>query len=123
MSKQDDADAAFYDNPDNLRTRGPVHRRTGHPRLSSHTPVRFDPETITAIRRFSDEDGVTVSAWVRRVVKREIQRRINLRTHTASARGFVLTCTYQAPIMPTSVTVAVSADDVYADLQALADVG
>jgi hypothetical protein len=69
-----------------FETRGPGHKRTGHPRLSSHTPIRFEPETITAIREFSDEDGLTVSAWVRRLVNREIRRRRSLRTRTASER-------------------------------------
>jgi hypothetical protein len=87
MSKQDDADAAFYDDPEHLRTQGPVHRRAGHPRLSSHTPVRFDPEMIIAIRRFSDDDGVTVSAWVRNAVSREVRRRTSLQARSASARA------------------------------------
>jgi hypothetical protein len=81
MSERDDAPA------DEFETRGPGHKRAGHPRLSSHTPVRFDPVTITAIRQFSDEDGVTVSAWVRRVVRREIERRVSLRMRTASAHA------------------------------------
>jgi hypothetical protein len=87
MSKQDDADAAFYDNPENLHTRGPVQRRASHPRLSSHTPVRFDPDTVAAIRQFSDDDGVTVSAWVRHVVAREIRKRTSLQARTASSRA------------------------------------
>jgi len=73
-----------------FETRGPGHKKAGQSRLSSHTPVRFDPETITAIRQLSDEDGVTVSAWVRRVVNREIQRRISLRLRTTSARSLTL---------------------------------
>src|SRR5436305_5349231 len=106
MSKQDDADAAFYDNPENLRTRGPIHRRAGQPRLSSHTPVRFEPETIAAIRQFSDEDGLTVSAWVRRVVNREIQRRLSLRARTVSARSNGVTFSSDKGTPPVTTTSA-----------------
>jgi hypothetical protein len=108
MSKQDDADAAFYDNPENLRTHGPVHRRAGHPRLSSHTPVRFDPDTIATIRQFSDDDGVTVSAWVRRAVDREIKRCTSLRARTTSSRsGAVSFDQSSAPVTTTSAAASV----------------
>jgi hypothetical protein len=53
---------------------GPGHSRQG-PRLSATTPVRFPQEMIAAVRRLAVEDGVTVSAWIRRVVGKEIQRR------------------------------------------------
>jgi hypothetical protein len=51
-----------------------VHKRQGT-RLTGHVPVRFDPDMIAAIRRWSDEDGMTVSAWVRKLVRDEIGRR------------------------------------------------
>jgi hypothetical protein len=98
---------------DEFETRGPGHKKAGHPRLSSHTPVRFDPETIAAIRQFSDEDGVTVSAWVRRVVRREIQRRISLRTRTTSSRSVILTYEHRSPRSTTSASVGI-----YSELRA-----
>jgi len=104
MTEQDNAPV------DEFETRGPGHKRTGHPRLSSHTPVRFDPDTIAAIRRFSDEDGVTVSAWVRHVVGREILRRISLRTRTASKRSNAVSFSIDqgaAPVTTTSAAASV----------------
>jgi hypothetical protein len=96
MTDQDDATLAEFE------TRGPGRKRVGHPRLSSHTPVRFDPDTIAAIRQFSDEDGVTVSAWVRRVVNREIQRRVSLRSRTISAQVVAFSYEHQDPQSTTS---------------------
>jgi len=104
MSEQDDTLAAEF------ATRGPGHKKAGHPRLSSHTPVRFDPETITAIRQFSDEDGVTVSAWVRRLVNREIQRRISLRLRTTSVRSLTLSLERTGPRSTTSAAVRFDTD-------------
>jgi hypothetical protein len=108
VSDKDDADAAYYENPENRRVRGPGHKLPGHPRLSSHTPIRFDAETIAAIRQFSDDDGMTVSAWVRRVVNREIQRRFSLLTRTATARPAEIGVQFEAGIAR-STTVAASA--------------
>jgi hypothetical protein len=70
-----EADCAFYENPENLRIHGPAHKRAGHPGLTEHVPVRFNRDTIAAIRVLSDADGMTVSAWVRRLVDREIKSR------------------------------------------------
>lgn len=88
MSQPDDKDAAINENPGDMRTHGPGRKRENAvPRLSGHTPVRFDDGTIAAIRRFSDDDGMTVSAWVRHVVSREIKRRTALLTRTGFSGG------------------------------------
>lgn len=88
MSKKDDEAAAYYEDPAHRMSDGHGHPMPGRPsRLSSHTPVRFDAETIAAIRRFSDDDGMTVSAWVRHLVNREIKRRTSLLTRTGFAGG------------------------------------
>lgn len=105
MTSRDDEMAAFYENPNNQRTYGPGHKRAGAPPLSSHTPVRFDAETIAAIRRFSDEDGMTVSAWVRHVVNREIKRRTLLLTRTGFAGGMPPVVTFDAPAVSMPGTV------------------
>lgn len=39
------------------------------------TPVRFPPELAEAARQVADLDGMTLSAWVRNAVAREIGRR------------------------------------------------
>ena len=38
-------------------------------------PVRFPPSLATAARVRAEEDGMTLSAWVRRVIDQEIGRR------------------------------------------------
>lgn len=105
-NRDEDEMAAFYENPENRRTRGRGYKRAGTPPLSSHTPVRFEAGTIAAIRRFSDEDGITVSAWVRRVVDAEIQRRLTLMTSTATAWGAQVSL--QIPGRPAPATATLS---------------
>lgn len=90
MSKKDDDAAAYYADPAHRMSDGPGYALPGRPaRLSSHIPVRFDRDSVAVIRQFSDEDGLTVSAWVRRVVDQELQRRIRLKAHSVSTRGIL----------------------------------
>lgn len=90
MSEKDDAAAAYYSDQAHRMSDGPGHGLPGHPAcLSDHVPIRFDRDTIAAIKQFSDEDGMTVSAWVRRLVRREVQRRASLRARTAQAGAVV----------------------------------
>jgi hypothetical protein len=44
------------------------------PRLTSMVPVRFEPAMLVEIRRRADEDGRSVSAWIRRTVEVELRR-------------------------------------------------
>lgn len=64
----------FYADPENQVPAGPAHQRTG-PRLSATVPVRFPRAIIDAVKRLADQDGVTVSSWIRRLVTREVMRR------------------------------------------------
>ena len=36
-------------------------------------PVRFPPETISAVRQRAEEDDRSVSSWIRRAVERELR--------------------------------------------------
>ncbi len=83
------ADAAHQD------PAGPARGRQGK-RLSSHVPVRFSPEMITAVKRLADQDGTSVSTWIRNVVEREVHRRLPPATALANA-GLVFT-----PLSPAS---------------------
>ena len=47
------------------------------PRLTSMVPVRFDPRMLEEIRRRADQDGRSVSAWIRRAVESELRRDVN----------------------------------------------
>lgn len=38
-------------------------------------PVRFPPSLAVAARRVAEQDGMTLSAWVRKLVDQEIGRR------------------------------------------------
>lgn len=77
MATNDDRAAEFYENPDNLTPAGPGRQREDQaPRLSAHFPVRFAPEVIAKVRYFADRDAVTVGAWIRRAVERELDRRM-----------------------------------------------
>jgi hypothetical protein len=65
---------AFYSDPENLTAVGPGQRRE-RPMKTAMTPIRFAPEMLAAAKRFASEEGMTVSAWIRGLVAREIQRR------------------------------------------------
>ena len=83
MGERDDAAAAYYEDPEKWRIEGEGRKRPGQPGpLSSHVPIRFDATTIEQVKRFATEDGVTVSAWIRGVVKREVSWRLARLTST-----------------------------------------
>jgi hypothetical protein len=83
---RDDEQAAIYENPANLDPIGRgVRQRRDQTRLSRHTPVRFRPETVAKVRQLADEDGLSVSAWIRAVVDREVDRRAVAKSETTSS--------------------------------------
>jgi hypothetical protein len=43
--------------------------------LSGHVTVRFPEDLAAAARRLAEQDGMTASAWVRRIVDRELAAR------------------------------------------------
>ena len=75
----EDADAYdFYAEPANREPApGPVRRvRRQRPvKYDTHVPVRFTRDVIGQVKTFADEDGVTVSTWIRQAVCRELRRR------------------------------------------------
>jgi hypothetical protein len=76
MSDRDDAAAAFYEDPENRRLKGPVQKRPGPPgRLTTHVPIRFSAGIIERVKDLAADDGMTVSSWIRDVVEREVLRR------------------------------------------------
>ena len=83
----DDAEAGgFYADPANQVATGPGRERSG-PWLTSTTSVRFPPAVIAVVKDLAAAEGVTVGAWVRRLVQREID---GLRTAgPARPRGVV----------------------------------
>lgn len=44
-------------------------------RLSEHVPVRFPEDLAVAAKRLAEQDGMSTSAWVRRIVDRELAAR------------------------------------------------
>ncbi len=70
-------EAKFYADPANRVPVGPPRKRQAQGRmLSGHVPVRFSPSIIVRVRALAAEDGLTVSAWIRSVVEREVDRRM-----------------------------------------------
>lgn len=71
--RTDRADAEFYASPANQVPAGPAQRRKAPRRpLTGHVPVRFDDKTIAAVKERAEAEGMTVSAWIRRLVAREL---------------------------------------------------
>lgn len=75
----------FYADPANQEPAAgpPVRRRAKS--LTTHVPVRFDPETIASVRRLAALDHMTVSTWIRRLVTREVERQLPPRTGSGQA--------------------------------------
>jgi hypothetical protein len=101
VSEKDDAAARFYEDAQNLRPEGEPKRPRRALRLSSHVPIRFSAETISMIRGIAEEDGLTVSSWVRRLVEREVERRMAALNWTSAAVTV-------RPVFPEDVSPATS---------------
>jgi hypothetical protein len=62
---------------------GPAVRRSKpQGRLTNHVPIRFTDATISKVRDLAEEDGVSISSWIRLVVDREVARRRPMRPHS-----------------------------------------
>lgn len=68
-----DEEYEFYAQPENQTPQGPGRRRRGS--LSEMVPVRFDPETLDALRAAAEADDRSVSSWIRRAVEHELSQR------------------------------------------------
>lgn len=44
-------------------------------RLTEHVPIRFTDSTLAVLRSLARAEGMSASAWVRRVVEREVAHR------------------------------------------------
>lgn len=76
MTSRDDRNARAYEDPSAREPIGEGRGRTNRRNLTNHIPVRFSEPTIGLVRAFADEDGMTVSSWIRRLVDEEIERRV-----------------------------------------------
>lgn len=90
MSDRDERAAAYFDDSSNLEVGGrQFQRRTGRGPLNEHVPIRFDTSSIERVKEFADQDGVTVSTWIRRVVEREVEKRLMFSVHSETSQSFV----------------------------------
>jgi len=87
MTEPTNDEARYYARADALSAGARV-TPAARPRLSGHVPVRFPVSTIDLIKRFSIEDGVTVSTWVRRTVDKAIAMRATATTTSRRADNF-----------------------------------
>jgi hypothetical protein len=65
-----DQEYEFYARPENQEPQGPPIRRRG--RMSAPVPVRLPPELLERVRKAAEDDGRSVSAWIRRAVEHEL---------------------------------------------------
>ena len=76
----DDELAKLYEDPANRRLAGRPRRRRAQTSstqtLSNHVPIRFNAGTMAAVQTLAHGDGMTVSAWIRAIVERELLRRL-----------------------------------------------
>jgi predicted HicB family RNase H-like nuclease len=66
MTRDEEYD--LYADPENQTPQGPGN-------LSEMVPVRFDPETLEALRAAAEADDRSVSSWIRRAVEHELGQR------------------------------------------------
>jgi hypothetical protein len=45
-------------------------------KLTGHVPIRFPESTIATVKALADQDGMTVSGWIRQRVREELNRRV-----------------------------------------------
>ena len=106
----DDIAAARYEELAAREPSGPPIRRSGsEQRLTNHVPVRFPMETIQRVRWLSDRAGVTVSAWIRAVVTREVEREMRTPSLTQFSLGHINS--HWSEGTPISSTTTERADD------------
>jgi hypothetical protein len=108
MARTDKEAFDFYRDPENQEPSGPAQRRS-RKGMTSHVPVRFLPETIAKVKILASRDRKTVSAWIRDVVEREIERRLPApRTEAMESRVTFLT---PVPLGPRTEPQQLSNDD------------
>lgn len=93
----DDREAhGFYADPANLAGSGPGRKRKGQAgRLENVTPIRFTSEVIGAVKDRAFAEGITVGAWIRRLVLRELGR--------ARPEGVIAMAAGQPRVLPSSL--------------------
>jgi hypothetical protein len=94
----------FYKDPSHLAVTG-RGEPPAQPMKSGLIPVRFTPDTIAAVKRVAKQDGVTVSTWIRRLVGKELQRRLPSTT-SPRIEPEAIQINYTAPFVPKSETHA-----------------
>ena len=94
----------FYKDPDHLAVTG-QGEPPAQPMKSGLIPVRFTPDTIAAVKRVAKQDGVTVSTWIRRLVGKELQRRLPSTT-SPRIEPEPIRIDYADPFVPKSETHA-----------------
>jgi antitoxin component of RelBE/YafQ-DinJ toxin-antitoxin module len=67
-----------YKDPEDVR--GGRRLPSTRPAMKGHVPVRFSEELIGQVKILAQQDGMTVSTWIRRLVVREVEQRSLPRT-------------------------------------------
>jgi hypothetical protein len=72
--KADGNEKARVTSPRSNTERATVRPARSAPRLTSMVPVRFEPMMLDEVRHRAEQDGRSVSAWIRRAVEAELRR-------------------------------------------------
>lgn len=97
----------FSGDPAELAAAAGHGRRRQRPMKSAMVPVRFAPDMIAAVKRFAEQDGTTVSTWIRRLVAKEIERRQPPVTVTTSAERVEVLVHAQTPAAASSTAPSI----------------
>jgi hypothetical protein len=74
----------FYADPQHRRLLGSPRRRSTSPQLTEHVPVRFTADAIARVKSLAEQDGMTVSAWIRKQVEEAVDERVPMPSETAA---------------------------------------
>ncbi|MBI4259127.1 MAG: hypothetical protein HY658_01045 [Actinobacteria bacterium] len=99
--------AAFeqYDDPASSKLQGEARGRKSKTPLSTHVPIRFRPELIELVKHFAEQDGRTVSSWIRHLVERAVRAREAAESRTlVRHQGQVTAFRVSRSLAPSSTT-------------------
>lgn len=88
--------------------------------LTGHVPVRFAPEVVRAVQALAASEGMTVSAWIRREVEREVSRRASPASPASAAASTPGQAAYEAFLPGGPIDWEYAASDVHAMWEAAA---
>ena len=99
--------ADHYEDPANREPTGTPRRRTHSTgRMTAHVAVRFPSATIQKIKLLADEDGKSVSGWIRSAIDAELTRRLPSHPSTEGVVSHLTVVSQGGVSFPTEISTS-----------------